>query len=182
MLSWKDRLSKTEIEAVVDYMLSISNPVEPGGQPAPTEARPATPEAPKPMPPDASRGKASFFDATRGTRCGTCHSLEGRGVTVGPNLASIVHKSVAEIIELPTAGVKTAVFREDKFPALVVEREGGWIRLYDLSVPPPSLRTLPDTEVELQPASSWTHRDVIPGYSNRDLTDIIAYLRWLGNP
>ncbi|MCP5114495.1 MAG: hypothetical protein GY953_27010 [bacterium] len=183
MLSWKDRLSETEIEAVVDYMVSISKPAEGGARPATPESRPATTQPPKPVPLDVSRGKVAFFDATRGTRCGTCHALEGWGVPVGPNLASAVPGSAVEIRELPTIGVQTArLDDEGEFPALVVEQAGGWVRLYDLSMPPPVLRTLPAAQVELQPGSSWTHAAVIPGYSDWELTDIIAYLRWLGNP
>ncbi len=178
MLSWKDRLSPVEIEAVVDFMASISTTIESG---APT-ATPAPTDVRRPMPPAASRGKAAFFDATRGTRCGTCHALEGRGVPVGPNLASTVPSSAVEILDLPTVGVQTASLGEKEFPALVVDRDSGRIRLYDLTIPPPVLRSLPTQQVTLKSGSSWKHLDVIPNYSRKELADIIAYLRWLGNP
>jgi hypothetical protein len=67
----------------------------------------------------------------------------------------------------------------DEFPALPVEEKDGWVKLYDLTVPPPVLRTLRASEVELPPGSRWRHADVIASYTDRELELILAYLQWL---
>ena len=135
MPGWQGRLSEEEIRAVVAYMLSISA----SGRAAVVASGPSTaPAAVVQTPPDAKAGRELFFDAVRGTRCGTCHALEDRGVPVGPNLAASPPRSIGGIRNPPLAEVRTArVVDGDEFPALPVEEKDGWVKLYDLTVPPP---------------------------------------------
>ncbi len=178
MPAWKGRLTEAEIQAVVGYMLSISaGSLERSGVVEPEV--PASSVVP-PAPIEAMRGKALFFDATRGTRCGTCHSLDNLGTAIGPNLAGRTPQSAAEIREPPVPGVKMARLKDgEAFPALPAGEENSWVRVFDLTVPPPVLRTLPASEITLQEGSRWRHAGVITGYSDSELEDIIAYLRWL---
>lgn len=178
MPAWKGRLAETEIQAVVAYMLSISaGPVEPSGA---VEPEPPASSVVSRAPVEAMRGKALFFDATRGTRCGTCHSLEDLGTAIGPNLAGKTPRSAAEIREPPVPGVRMARLKDgEAFPALPAGEDDGLVRVFDLTVPPPALRTVPASEITLQEGSRWRHASFIAGYSDSELEDIIAYLRWL---
>ena len=48
------------------------------------------PEPPKfPGPNEAKLGKEAFFNAVKGTRCGTCHAVDDWGTPIGPNLAAM---------------------------------------------------------------------------------------------
>jgi mono/diheme cytochrome c family protein len=176
MPAWQGRLTDAEIRAVVAYMLSIST-----GQAA---AAPATGASAAPrveIPPVARAGRALFFDAVRGTRCGTCHAVEEWGVPVGPNLAASPPQSVAAIRDAPAPEVRTArLAGGEEFAALPVEEKDGWMKLYDLTVPPPVLRTVHASEVTLSGGSTWKHDAAVSFYSDQELETILVYLRWLG--
>lgn len=177
MPAWQGRLSEEEIRAVVAYMLSISA----SGSAAPVPSSPAAaPARQVEMPPKARAGRELFFDAVRGIRCGTCHALEDRGLPIGPNLAASPPPSIDAMRNPPLNEVRTArLAGGDEFPALPVENKDGWVKLYDLTVPPPVLRTLRASEVELSPGSRWRHAEVIASYTDQELELILAYLRWL---
>ncbi len=166
-------MNAADLNAVIGYVVSIS-----GGAASevPAHLPVATPAAFE-GPPEARRGKELFFDATRGTRCGTCHAMEDWGTPVGPNLAG----TAARIRQVNASHVQTAVAGNDRFPALVVERKASTIVLYDLSIAPPVLRTFAAGKVTLQSGSPWKHATAIDSYSDADLEAIAAYLKWSGS-
>jgi len=178
MPGFKNQLAAEPLEAVIAYVVRIS-----GGNYVPGASSASfTPAAA--MPADAARGKALFFDAVRGVhRCGTCHSLEGMGTAVGPNLATVSAPdsvTVAAIRKGRGAGIRLAtVAGEAPFPVLVMEQTAGSFRLFDLSVIPPVLRTIPKGEVTLSGGAVWLHSDSVRNYTDQDLAPISAYLRWL---
>lgn len=177
MPAWQERLSEAEIRAVVAYMLSISA----GSGSVPVAPVPAGP-APASMPAGAKAGKELFFDAIRGVRCGTCHAAENWGVPIGPNLAATPPESVAAIRGVRSKHVRRArLAGGDEFPAMEVESKGGWLKLYDLTVPPPVLRTVPAGEIQFAEGAAWDHSAVIASYNDEELEAIIDYLRWLGS-
>jgi mono/diheme cytochrome c family protein len=177
MPAWQGRLTEAEIRGVVAYMLSIS--ASPGA--APAAPAPAG-EAPVAMPARARAGKDRFFDAVRGVRCGTCHAAENWGVPVGPNLAATPPESVAAVRGVRAKHVRLArLAGGEEFPALEVEAKGGWVKLYDLTVPPPVLRTVPAGEVKFSEASAWDHAAAIASYTDDELEAILDYLRWLAS-
>jgi mono/diheme cytochrome c family protein len=183
MPAWNGKLTDEDLVAVVAYMISISTPA-PGGSPhlpVPVTGS-VEPKAQPKMPPEVKQGRDLFFDATRGTRCGTCHALENWGNAIGPNLASTPPKSVSEIRKIPTSGVSTARLSSGgEFPAIVVERKDGFVRLYDFTAAPPILRTLAESDVSLRAESNWGHSGAISTYTDEDLEAIIRYLRWLAS-
>jgi len=178
MPGFKNQLAAEPLEAVVAYVVKIS-----GGSYVPgASAASFTPAAA--MPAAEARGKALFFDAVRGVyRCGTCHSLEGIGTAVGPNLATSNAPdsiTVAAIRRGRGAGIRlAAVAGEPPFPALVMEQTAGSFRLFDLSALPPVLRTIPKGDVTLSGNAVWSHSDSVRNYSDGELVAINAYLRWL---
>lgn len=179
MPAWQGRLTEAEIRAVVAYMLSIS-----AGSGSVSAAPAAAGPAPVSMPARAKPGKELFFDAVRGVRCGTCHAAENWGVPVGPNLAAAPPGSVAAIRGVRSRHVRRArLAGGDEFPALEVESKGGWLKLYDLTIPPPVLRTVPAGEIQFveDEGVAWDHAAAIASYTDQELEAIIEYLRWLGS-
>jgi mono/diheme cytochrome c family protein len=176
MPAWRGLLSEEEIRAVVAFMLSIS--ANPAAVVAKQEAGKET--AAGAMPPRAKAGRELFFDAVRGTRCGTCHALENWGVAVGPNLAAATLRSIEELRRPPLRSVRTARLASgEQFPALLVEEKGGWIRLYDLTVPPPVLRTVAASELRWLESAGWDHSAAVRSYTDAELQAVFEYLRWL---
>ena len=185
MPAWKGRLSDEEIWSVVAYVMSLATAGEeaPPPNPMPPGAGPASVAAFE-GPLEARRGHDLLFDATRGTRCSTCHSMNGRGIAVGPDLAQAAPKSAGELVGLvrskkPRHVLSARTTGGDVFPALRVEQSEKWIKLYDLTVTPPVLRTLERSEVSsLTENSNWQHESVARSYSDLELESIFTYLEW----
>lgn len=175
MPAWRGQLSEEEIRAVVAYMLSIS--ANPAALPAGETKQEA---AARSMPARVKTGRELFFDAVRGTRCGTCHTLENWGVAVGPNLATVRVRSTEELRRPPLRSVKTARLASgEEFPALLVEEKGGWVRLYDLTVAPPVLRTVAANELGWRDQARWDHAEFVRSYTDAELQAVFEYLRWI---
>lgn len=185
MPAWKDRLKDDEIGAVVAYMGSIAtasaeappaNPMPPGTGPAAVSAFKG--------PAQAERGHRLFFDAVQEIRCGTCHSLGGRGIAIGPDLTASASKTPKEMAEAIRSNrsqhVVTAKLNNDEsFPALRVQQDENWVKLYDLTTPPPVLRTLNRGEiVSITESSNWGHDAVVKHLTLDQVADIIAFIRW----
>jgi mono/diheme cytochrome c family protein len=178
MPGFRNQLGAEQLEAVVAYVVRISggNYVAGAGGGGVTAAA---------MPVEAAKGKALFFDATRGVkRCGTCHAVEGMGTPVGPNLA--VGATAEEAVTIAAirrgrgAGLRLArVDGEAPFAALVVEQTREAIRLYDLTAIPPVLRTIAKGEVQLSGGAQWAHSAAVDNYTDEELRLINQYLRWL---
>jgi len=170
-------LAAADLNAVVTYVFNIS-----GGAAGSAAAAPIfTPSAepPKfPGPAEAKKGKDLFFDASRGTRCGTCHIAEDWGAAVGPNLVSKPPASAAAIRNAKASNVKlTVTTKGERFPALQVSRT----TVYDLSTAPPVLRTFDPSEFKLQDGAAWTHGAAITAYKDEELAAIATYLKWLAS-
>ena len=172
MPGFSPQLKSEDIEAVADYVLSLSRPT--GAAFAST--KPSGTE----LPPAAEKGRALFFDAVRMGGCGKCHELGGRGSAVGPNLRA----STAEQLRNLRAAAQTRVVTaqpvdEDGFPAVVVDQTPARIRVYDLSSPLPVLRTFQPERVRITPGSAWSHTSATQTYSGGDLETLANYLTWL---
>jgi cytochrome c2 len=167
-------MKSADLNAVIAYVMNISG----GGSVSAAPAHMPAPEAPQfPGPPEAKKGKDLFFDATRGTRCGTCHALEDWGVAVGPNVTG---RSTAGLRRKVSASVKQVTAGGLRFPALVVSRKNDVVTLYDVADAPPVLRTFAANEVKMEDGAGWTHAAVTRHYTDAELASIGVYLSWLG--
>ncbi len=165
MPGFQGRLSAADIDAVVTFVTGVA------GAAAVKE---------KPLPAAAQRGRDLFFDAVRGIRCSTCHAVEGRGIAIGPNVGVLARASAAGIRKAPAPNVRTAAVGGDSFPALVVDQKQDWVKLYDLTKPPPVLRTVAASETKLADgAAGWSHAAVTANYTDAELAAVAEYLRWL---
>ena len=184
MPAWKGRLSDQEILAVVQYIVSLRDaaPGDPAPAPAAEIISTATAQAPTTQ---IQRGAALFFDSTRDAYCGACHALDGRGIAVGPDLTKLANETPREIVaaveKRQPERVATAHIKDgDSFPALVVSRESGMVRLLDLTTFPPVLRTLEPAEIEsIAPRAEWTHETFLKGIGPGQMADLVSYIRWI---
>ena len=181
MPAWKDRLKDDDIRAVVEYVSSLATSTDPAppANPMPAGIGPATTPGFK-GPAAAARGYELFSDPAR-TNCGVCHAVGGRGIAIGPDLtAGKSSEMLSEIGATRSQHVVTAKLKSGEgFPALLVEQNAQEIRLYDLTLTPPVMRTLLRAEVvSLDPQASWRHSDFVKDYSGAELEEIAVYLRW----
>lgn len=180
MPAWKDRLKDEDIRAVVEYVASLATATDPAppANPMPPGAGPAAMPSFK-GPASAARGHELFFDPTR-ENCGVCHAVGGRGIAIGPDLASKPQVTLSDIEATRSRHVLTAKVKTgEEFPALPGDRNEGQLRLYDLTLTPPVLRTFASSEVaSLVPTPSWQHSDFVKDYSRAELDAIVLYLRW----
>lgn len=134
------------------------------------------------LPPDAERGRELFFDSARGfARCATCHEVEGMGVPVASPIVKIPSDASA-LRRLATPEIRTATAAGESFPALVVSHGKNQTKVYDLTSPPPVLRTLSSGSITLKESSNWSHATVLGSYNDADLHAILAYLRAVVKP
>jgi len=177
MPAWKDRLDDEEIWATVAYIQSL-------GAGAKEESLPRAPVSGPAVerfngPPEAARGMELFFEPKG---CGSCHSLGGRGVAAGPDLSRVPEeKLIPGIRATRSSGVRLVKLKDgESFPASGVAEDGGFVRVFDLTEPPPVSRTLEKTEIDSIAPGNWSHRSVTAGYTPEQLGDIVAYIRWAG--
>lgn len=131
--------------------------------------------------PQIERGQTLFF-AEKG--CGTCHALKGRGTAVGPDLKVLgkvgVRALVTAIRASRTEYVQSLKLKGgEPFPGMKVSEDAAGGQYYDLSKDPPELRKVPAADVESKTDNStWKHPPSQGGYTNEQIADIVAFIRW----
>jgi mono/diheme cytochrome c family protein len=173
-------LPRAELTAVVAYLATLNGIASPnlnfgfggrGGGPL----EPA-------LPPEAARGRALFHDPVRGFgRCATCHEVNGMGIPVATPITKLP-ADVPSLRALATPQVSTATVDGESMPALVVGKRSGAIVFYDLTVPPPVLRTVEGSAVKIAAGSGWRHASAASSYSDAELELVLAYLRTVAQP
>jgi cytochrome c553 len=158
-------LARPDFNAVVAYLASL-NGIEPRN----------TNESGRPLPPQAQRGRDLFIDSTRGVnRCSTCHQGDGFGIAVAP--INTIPPNAAALRNIATPDVRQATVDGDRFPALIVSQGGRKVVLYDLTTPPPVLRTADAGSVKIGESAGWKHAPAMASYSDSDLDAILLFLR-----
>jgi mono/diheme cytochrome c family protein len=173
-------LSRADLVAVITYVASlngIANPtfnLGPGpGAAGPTET---------PLPAEAERGRALFFDAVRGFgRCSTCHEVNGVGISVTTPISKIP-ADAASLRALATPDVKTVTVDGESMPALIVSQTKTRGLFYDLTSAPPVLRTVDPQALRVADGSTWRHSAFIGSYDDADLAAILGYLKEVTKP
>ncbi|MCS7023528.1 MAG: c-type cytochrome [Bryobacteraceae bacterium] len=145
----------------------------------------ALPVASADMPEQAARGRKIFFDDSNAKRCALCHQLGGEGRAVGPDLTRLARLSPKAIVV--SINASRTVYAQEitlkgrrSFPAMVVSDQEGKVRLYDLSKMPPEELTLDRSEIySIKDNASWRHPPESTGYTDAQLADLVAYIRWM---
>jgi len=132
------------------------------------------------------RGQELFLHSPKGLACATCHSLQGNGNSIGPDLtrlASVVGpKGLVMTIQMTmTAYVQEVALQNGRtFPGIQKSKEGDLVEIYDLSKTPAVLLKLKSSDVaSMKPNTKWSHPPTSAGYTPDELADIIAYLKFV---
>lgn len=174
MAAFANALPRADLAAVVAYLETLNGIASPSLA-ALQAASAAAVEAP--LSSEAARGRALFSDAIRGfARCSTCHEVNGIGISVATPISQIP-ASAAALRALNTPQVSTATADSESMPALVVSNTKRAVIFYDLTAPPPVLRTLDPSTVKIAEGNSWRHASVIGSYNDQELSAILDYLR-----
>ena len=132
------------------------------------------------------RGRQWFLNSSKGLACATCHSLEGNGTAVGPDLtrlASVIGpRGLAMTIQMSmTAYVQQINLQNGRsFPGILKQKDGDVLEIYNLSKVPAVMMKLKSSEVaSMKNNTKWTHPPASAGYTPEELADIIAYLKFV---
>jgi mono/diheme cytochrome c family protein len=134
-------------------------------------------------PTQIERGEALFFDSATG--CGTCHAMKGKGTAIGPDLKGVARLSPAGLAMairstvtqyVQTVKTKTA----GSFPAMPPGPEGTSVKVFDLSKMPPVPHDVARAEISTTPNAGWKHPPSTHGYTDQQIADLIAYVRYAG--
>lgn len=134
-------------------------------------------------PSQIDRGEALFMDPALG--CGSCHALKGKGTAVGPDLKGIARLTPAAIVMAVRSTVTqyvqvVKVKGGDSFPALPPAAGSDPVKVYDLSKTPPELHEAARADLSMSPNQTWKHPPVTRKYTNEQMADIIAYIKYAG--
>jgi mono/diheme cytochrome c family protein len=171
MPEFTTRLTSGEIADLVAYIMRL------GGSAAAPALAPVSP--PRAMTPQVREGRALFFDAARMGACGSCHELDGWGVSVGPDLAPLRPERFNDLREVAVRNVVTArPADEAPFAAVMVERSESRVRVFDLTAAIPVLRSFTAARIAIEPGTVWRHAQAARNYTAGELEIIAGYLRW----
>ena len=169
-------LAPREISAIAGYVVKLQSPDGP---------------APAGLRGDPVAGESVFFMRGSARSCSVCHSVEGRGGSVGPDLmAKVARQSPKQIFQkiivVPhrTADPAYRTMRlTTKTGNILTGIKSGEsadaVFFYDTSSLPPMLRTIPKADIV---ASARHHESVMPSdYASRltlqQLLDVVAFLK-----
>jgi len=138
------------------------------------------------IPEQAARGQKIFLDQANATHCATCHQLGKDGTAVGPDLTKLARLSPRAIV-ISINSSRTVYAQEvtlksprQQFPAMVAAEKDGKVKIYDLSKTPPAELNVEKSEIySIKDNASWRHPPEATGYSEAQLADVIAYIRWV---
>ena len=120
-------------------------------------------------PTQIQRGEELFYESPAG--CGTCHALKGRGTAIGPDLKGVSRLSPAglamAIRSTATQYVQTMKVKSaGTFPAMP---------------PGPDGSTVNRSEISMSPNNAWKHPPSARKYTDQQVADLIAYVRYAGS-
>jgi putative heme-binding domain-containing protein len=140
---------------------------------------------------NATAGEQVFFDREAAHSCHNCHTFQGKGARVGPELtAKLKGKSAREVFQkivivphrsADPAYVNVAITTKsgERVTGIKAEENDTELHFYDTSILPPEVRTLPKAEiVSMKPLNgSAMPSDYASRLPLQKLLDLVAYLR-----
>jgi hypothetical protein len=85
-----------------------------------------------------------------------------------------IRSTVTQYVQ--TLKVKSA----GSFPGMPPGAEGQTVKVYDLSKMPPLGHEVDRGDISMSPNSGWKHPPSLRKYSNEQIADLIAYVRYAG--
>lgn len=135
----------------------------------------------KELPAQAKRGQTMFRSSPKGA-CSSCHQMEGVGTPAGPDLSKTASALPPRALAMAIRATMTVYVVEvrpkaaEPFPSMKTDAGDFW----DLSKNPPELKKLAKGEFDTGQNTKWKHPPAAAGYTNEELADVIAYLRFIG--
>lgn len=198
MLSFKSELSEEQIWKLVAFVMSDvkvtpdTKPESSGGdKPSTASTIPSSHETKtsSSIAGSAQAGRALFFDSSQSKSCHHCHSLQGEGTSIGPDLSKSASRSPRELflsVILPHevkdpryATTKLTLRSGDTIIGIKKEEDAESLRIYDTTELPAVLRTIQKTEVT---KIENTNEPVMPKdyaslYTMKQLLDLVTFLK-----
>jgi len=134
-------------------------------------------------------GKALFFDSSQPRSCYACHSFNGEGTPIGPDLSAASSRSpralflsiilTRELKDSPYATITVALRNGEKIVGVKKEEDAESLRVYDTTELPAVLRTVQKTDVaKVEYANeSVMPKDYAAAYTMKQLLDIVTFLK-----
>ena len=165
MPAFKALLKPAEITAVVNYVLALSGKA-PVLQTEPDETTPTA---------NFDKGKALFFDAANENNCGVCHTIDGAGTAIGPDLRKL-KRTRAELIasiENPPQSRLTKITLKNGDTIQGIPT--GDARIFDTEGLPPVLRNINKEEIA---KTETIQGQVMPKsqYARDELNEIVSFI------
>ena len=194
MPSFKSDLSEAQIWKLVAFIMSDAS----ANFPSPADALPAAPastdsvklaeEIAAVSEGNAKIGRALFFDASRPKSCYACHSFNGEGTQIGPDLSASSTKSPREIFlsiilarktkDPRYATITVSLHNGEKIVGVKKEEDAEALRVYDTTELPAVLRTVQKTNIaKIELANeSVMPKDYASVYTMKQLLDLVTFL------
>jgi putative heme-binding domain-containing protein len=195
MPSFKSELSEQQIWSVVAFVTSDSKttPIA-----EPSKASPPVSSANKPVElPAASStlignpqaGRAIFFDSSKPKSCHACHSINGEGTPIGPDLSGMSSRTARDLVlsvivprqvaDKRFETVTITLRSGEKVTGVKKDDDSEAIRVYDTTELPAVLRTIQKTDLVKVESSqdSVMPKDYASQYTVNQLLDLISFLK-----
>lgn len=195
MPGFKSELSEEQIWKLVAFILSDAK----ASLPRPSDGLQATPSSTQgvkrpevittPLVGSAQAGKALFFDSSKAKSCYSCHSFNGEGTQIGPDLSVTASRSpkalllsiilVRDLRDPRYARISVSLRNGEKFVGVKKEEDAESLRVYDTTELPAVLRTVQKMDVvKIEYANeSVMPKDYSSAYTMKQLLDLVTFLK-----
>jgi putative heme-binding domain-containing protein len=198
MPSFKSELSEEQIWKLVAFIVSDTktSAIVPG----PADGLPAAPSSTAPvkvaeaitsapLAGNSQAGKALFFDSSQPKSCHACHSFNGEGTPIGPDLSAAATRSPRDLFlsiilgrglkDSQYATITVALRNGEKIVGVKKEEDAESLRVYDTTELPAVLRTVQKTDVaKVEYANeSVMPKDYASAYTLKQLLDLVTFLK-----
>jgi putative heme-binding domain-containing protein len=198
MPSFKAELSEEQVWKLIAFIMADAD-ASVVAQPEATAAdrssqttirqTPAATDGTRSMMGSVQEGKALFFDSARPKSCHYCHSMEGQGTSIGPDLSKIGARPARQLfssIILPHqtkdpryATVILRLRNGESVTGVKKEEDEEAIRVFDTTELPAVLRTVQRVDVIKSEAAneSIMPKDYASTYTVKQLLDLVTFLK-----
>lgn len=138
---------------------------------------------------NAQAGKSLFFDSSRPNSCNACHSFNGEGTQIGPDLSATASRSPRalllsiilerEIKDPRYTTISISLRNGEKLVGVKREEDAESLRIYDTTELPAVLRTVQKINVS---KIEYANESVMPtdyssAYTIKQLLDLVTFLK-----